>query len=294
MAPYTNQDDTLEDVKAQIEAAQAGRAATIAAAPNFDPATFAEKDEGVASRVTGLMQSDNPLMRQAETAGLQKANRRGLLNSSVAVGAAQNEAYRVALPIAQQEAAQASSYNALSREIGSREKMAAAEQVAAKQRLGMELDSREMSMLAEMAAAKQRLGMQLTSQEQTALADREAATERLGMEIGSREAMQLAEIAAAKDRLGMQLSSQEMLALEQMQASNWQTAAQIRSSAQQTLTQSNTQAYNVYQSAIASIQSNTTMSAAAKQRAVTNARNHYNNTLTRNQRLYRSALPRMP
>ena len=68
-------------------------------------------DDGVEKRVTSMMSKDSPLMRQAETAGLQLANKRGLLNSSMAVGAVQNEGYRAALPIASQEASQAANEN---------------------------------------------------------------------------------------------------------------------------------------------------------------------------------------
>jgi hypothetical protein len=46
------------------------------------------------------------MMKQAQTAGYQAANRRGLGNSSMAVGAAQGEVIRAAAPIASQEAQQ--------------------------------------------------------------------------------------------------------------------------------------------------------------------------------------------
>jgi hypothetical protein len=85
--------------------------------PAYTPAPMVERDEGVESRVASISAKDSPLMRQAETAGLAQANRRGLLNSSMAVGAAQNEAYKTALPIASQEAQQAAAANAQMREI---------------------------------------------------------------------------------------------------------------------------------------------------------------------------------
>jgi hypothetical protein len=80
-------------------------------------------DESVVKQVTGLMSQDSPLMTQAKTAGLQQANQRGLLNSSMAIGSAQDSAYRAALPIASQEAAQRAQRNAQSIDIGSREGM---------------------------------------------------------------------------------------------------------------------------------------------------------------------------
>lgn len=67
-------------------------------------------DTSVARRVTGLLDTSNPdnlYMQQAETQGLQQANQRGLLNSSIAVQAAQQGRVNAALPIAQQDASQA-------------------------------------------------------------------------------------------------------------------------------------------------------------------------------------------
>ncbi len=61
----------------------------------------------VSARLTGLLQEDSPLMQAAKTTGLKMANRRGLLNTSMAVGAAQGEMLKAAVPIASQESAQA-------------------------------------------------------------------------------------------------------------------------------------------------------------------------------------------
>lgn len=51
-----------------------------------------------------MMQSDSPLMRQAATRGFQAANRRGLLNSSIAVGEAQRSQLDAVLPMASAQA----------------------------------------------------------------------------------------------------------------------------------------------------------------------------------------------
>jgi len=58
----------------------------------------------VESRLTGLLRRDNPYMRQAEAQGNRQANARGLLSSSMAVGAVEDARVRAALPIAQQDA----------------------------------------------------------------------------------------------------------------------------------------------------------------------------------------------
>lgn len=59
----------------------------------------------VAGQLTGLLNKDNPYMKRAETAGLQYANKRGLLNSTFGVNAAHGAAIDRALPIAQADAA---------------------------------------------------------------------------------------------------------------------------------------------------------------------------------------------
>lgn len=66
-------------------------------------------------QLSSILKSDSPLMQQAETKGLQQANARGLLNSSMAVGAAQDSMIAAAQPISAADAqtnAQAAGYNA--------------------------------------------------------------------------------------------------------------------------------------------------------------------------------------
>lgn len=69
----------------------------------------------VGGQIADITTSGSPLMQQAEAAGLRQANKRGLLNSSMAVQAGQSALYSAALPIAQQDAntnAQAGQFNA--------------------------------------------------------------------------------------------------------------------------------------------------------------------------------------
>lgn len=80
------------------------RGTTLTPSP-FSPKTGAVTgDQTVEGRMTGLLAKDNPYMQQAETRGLQGANSRGLLNSSMAVGAVEAERIAAAMPIAQQDA----------------------------------------------------------------------------------------------------------------------------------------------------------------------------------------------
>ena len=58
----------------------------------------------VEERFNRIMDADNPLIRAARTRARQQMNQRGLLNSSIALGAAELAAAQSALPIASQDA----------------------------------------------------------------------------------------------------------------------------------------------------------------------------------------------
>ena len=64
-------------------------------------------DDSMAANVAKLSAADSKLNQMARTEGLKAANRRGLLNSSMALGEAQDAVIRNVLPIASQESAQA-------------------------------------------------------------------------------------------------------------------------------------------------------------------------------------------
>ena len=72
--------------------------------PTPTPATPASSPMDIAARIAQITGKDSALMRQARTEGMKQANRRGIMNSSIGIGAAQSEALKVAAPIAGQEA----------------------------------------------------------------------------------------------------------------------------------------------------------------------------------------------
>lgn len=90
----------------------------------FKNGVWEPEDDSVSGRLKGLLASGGPLMKQAETFGLQQANKRGLLNSSLATEAAQGAIYDRLVPIASQEAKQVADKNLTSMDIGSKEKIA--------------------------------------------------------------------------------------------------------------------------------------------------------------------------
>lgn len=62
------------------------------------------KDATVQGQLAGVLDAGGPLMDRATTRANQQMNARGLLNSSIAVGAGQSALYDAALPIASQDA----------------------------------------------------------------------------------------------------------------------------------------------------------------------------------------------
>lgn len=88
-----------------VQTTQAQGAAPVAAEQartqnvSVDPSTMT-----VQGQLAGLINSGNPLLVQAQTRAAQQANKRGLLNSSMAVGAGESALYDAAMPIAQADA----------------------------------------------------------------------------------------------------------------------------------------------------------------------------------------------
>jgi hypothetical protein len=73
--------------------------------PYVDPLTSqVTSDQTVSGQLDSLLSQDSPLMQRAKYQGIATANSRGLLNSSLAAGAAQAAMIDAALPIAQQDA----------------------------------------------------------------------------------------------------------------------------------------------------------------------------------------------
>jgi hypothetical protein len=59
----------------------------------------------VQGQISGIIAQNSPLMQQAQSTALDQMNQRGLLNSSMAIGAGQQAVYNAAMPIAQADAA---------------------------------------------------------------------------------------------------------------------------------------------------------------------------------------------
>jgi len=87
------------------------------AAPNATPANVASvtapapaaartitQDETVSGQLNSLLNADNTYLQSARNRGMEQANQRGLINSSLAAGTAERAAIDAAMPIAAQDA----------------------------------------------------------------------------------------------------------------------------------------------------------------------------------------------
>ena len=63
-----------------------------------------QSNETVQGQLSGILAANSPLLQQARAASLAQMNQRGLVNSSMAVGAGQEAVIKQALPIASQDA----------------------------------------------------------------------------------------------------------------------------------------------------------------------------------------------
>lgn len=151
--------------------------------------TWTPEDDDVGAQVSKTIAQGGPLMKAAKGMGAALANKRGLANSSMAVGAAQGEVLKAATPIASQTAAQTAQKNL------------AALQANENLRYGTTMQQMQDD------AAKDRLGMQIGS------------TEKLtGLELTSREKISGNEIASQEKMQGSQIASTEKLSANEIAA----------------------------------------------------------------------------
>lgn len=173
----------------------------------YDPKTgeYKPDDTSVSNRMTGLLDKNNDYMKQAETQGLKAANRRGLLNSSMAVGAAQESRVAAALPIAQQEAAQAHQSN----------------------QTGRQLQVSDIQQQRGITSQEQMQQRDITSREGMQQTDIQAQQDRLAQELGSRERMQQAQLLAEREMQGERLTAAEQQQVRELEAAQTRLDQQL-------------------------------------------------------------------
>ncbi len=127
--------------------------------------TFEPDDASVSKQLNTVLDSNSPLLTRARTRAAQESNRRGLLNSSLAVQAGEAAALDVALPIASQEAGQLHQSNLARGQIASTEALAERELGSRKSLLTQELGSREALTRETLQSQERTSGAEITSRE---------------------------------------------------------------------------------------------------------------------------------
>lgn len=241
------------------------------------------EDDTVETRVTGLMSKNSGLMQQAKTAGLQQANARGLLSSSMAVGASQAEAYKPALQIASQDASQTAQKNLQAQgfkenrtiqgdSIANQQTMQGRDIEATKARQeadiknqqqmqGTQIASTEKQQMADIAAQKERLGLQLSYDERRALADREQQTAMQQRELEAAQTQQQRDIEFQTGQKTADRTLEERIATWNVSEAQRQNASQAASSAQA-----------AYQTELQSIMNNQNLTADQRTKFMNNAK----------------------
>lgn len=142
-------------------------------------------NQTVAGQLPSILDPNSQLMAQAAAQGNKASNARGLLNSSIGVGAAQDSMLKVALPIAQQDAttnANSAQYNATaansSDQFNANASNTANQFTAAATNTASlaNLDSQTKAMLQSMQSSTSLATAKLSSETQLQLANLDAAT----------------------------------------------------------------------------------------------------------------------
>lgn len=197
----------------------------------YNPTTgqWEPEDASVSKKLTGLLSSNNKYMQQAGTEGRKAANRRGLLNSSIAVGAVEDARIRAALPIASQEAGQIHQSNLQGTDIASRERMQGRQFEHETGLQGTDIESRERMQGVDVASRERMQGLDITSREGMQEAELTSLAQRQQADIASREQMQLTDIASREGMQAAQLSQLNDAQVRDIASREGMQAAELQS-----------------------------------------------------------------
>lgn len=166
----------------------------------------------VATQLQEITKQGSPLMQQAKTDALKLANRRGLVNSSMAVGASQDAALRTALPIASQDASSALQEKLQAKQIASTEGMQA-----------KEIASTEGMQEKQIAASMEMQLKDIASTEGIAAAERALREKLQDQTISAADRQQLRDIAFRAEQGGLDRAlseTQQIRSLESLTGEN--------------------------------------------------------------------------
>lgn len=156
------------------------------------------EDDNVVTQTTGLMAGDSPLIKQARSQGEAAANRRGLLNSSISVGASQGAAYAAAIPLASQQSAQLHAKNLTAQQGVQTGQLNEQQNIAEKDRLvtaaGLDLTRQNAQNEAEMARLDKAAGYDAQTQQRSIAANMSQLQESGRLEQSRQDAQNLANL----------------------------------------------------------------------------------------------------
>lgn len=170
------------------------------------------EEDGVASRVAAITAGGSPLMTQARTSGMQSANRRGLGNSSMAAGAAEQAVIAAATPIASQDAQQVAQKNLLEMQNRQQTGLAQMEDTRARDLSKAELDSRTSLAQMEDLRARELQAQQLKQQMGLATMEDTRSRDLSAAELASRTSLATMEDARSRALATQQIEANRNLA----------------------------------------------------------------------------------
>ncbi len=261
--PVQNPYDTQQPKPpAPAPAAQGIVAGAMPAAPAaYKPVTRSvDQKSTVQGQVNSILASDGPLMQRARSLALEQMNQRGLINSSMAVGAAQAAMMDRALPIAQQDAG---TFDQAARDNQGFANQAGQFNAGARNQFGLQ-------------------GNEMAFQREQRSADRQFQT-------GEREATQ--GFQAEQQRLQNEqqskvLAQQHAQQLEQMGYANKLATANVPAQFASTISATTLDRVNA-------IMADPNLDPAAKKTAVENVVNYANSTISWAEKFYAATMPRL-
>lgn len=252
------------------------------------------EDDSVEGRVKGLVSENNPLMQQARTQGMQTANRRGLLNSSIAGGEAQKAVIDKAVPIATADANIVSQKNLSAQGHVQNKEIVGIQEAGQNTRLDKQLTSQERVAEGDRAAAKERLGLELTSREKVALEDRNAENMRSGNQISSNERINTSNNDAAMARTNVtEAGANSRLTISEAGANSRQDSSN-RTTVQVAVGNATNNAANARTTAIGAITSNPNIPPAARGPLIAQMETYYESDIRTIAAVYNVQIPYRP
>jgi hypothetical protein len=223
--------DTASTYTAADQKASTYTPATIGSANTYDASKATATDWDVATNQTvqgqleGILEKESPLMQQAKTQALQQMNARGLLSSSMALGAGQEALIKQALPIAQADAAMYGAAGRFNAETANTLASFNAAQANAAAQFGA--NAKNVIAAADQAAKNEAAKFGATAENVAAAANAAAKNEAAKFGASAQNTIALANATAANEAAKFNASSENVSAIEFAKNVNANVAAMM-------------------------------------------------------------------